>query len=100
MSKTTTLILFYTGVAAICVGILCVVYLFIVPRIRMQGEQAEAFMNVGQQVEQKWFPIEKILPGEIRREKRSGCPTCAERCGLSRSSSPFARIAWPATGRS
>lgn len=64
MNKTTTLILFYTGVAAICVGILCVVYLFIVPRIRMQGEQAEAFMNVGQQVEQKWFPIEKDLAGK------------------------------------
>ncbi|MFK7851324.1 MAG: SCO family protein [Akkermansiaceae bacterium] len=61
MSKTKTLIIFYTGVAAVCVGILCVVYLYILPKIRMQSAESESFMNVGQQVEQQWFPIGKDL---------------------------------------
>lgn len=61
MTKKTTLILFYSCVALICVAILCIVYLFILPRIKAKNQVAEAFMNVGQQTEQTWFPIEKDL---------------------------------------
>ncbi|MES2983548.1 MAG: SCO family protein [Verrucomicrobiota bacterium] len=61
MNKKTTLIIFYTCVALICIAILCVVNFFIVPRIQAKGQSAEAFMNVGKQVEQDWYPIEKDL---------------------------------------
>ena len=61
MSKKSTLIIFYTCVALICIAILCVVFFFIVPRIQAKGRSAEAFINVGKQVEQDWYPIEKDL---------------------------------------
>lgn len=61
MSKKTTLIIFYTCVALICIAILCVVNFFIVPRIQAKGQSAEAFMNVGKQVEEKWHVIDKDL---------------------------------------
>lgn len=61
MNKKTTLIIFYTCVALICIAILCVVNLFIVPRIQAKAQSAEAFMDVGKQVETEWYPIEKDL---------------------------------------
>ncbi len=61
MNKKTTLIIFYSCVALICIAILCVVNFFIVPRIQAKGKSAEAFLNVGKQVEQEWYPIEKDL---------------------------------------
>jgi protein SCO1 len=61
MNKKTTLIIFYTCVALICIAILCVVNFFIVPRIQAKGRSAEAFLNVGKQVETEWYPIEKDL---------------------------------------
>jgi cytochrome oxidase Cu insertion factor (SCO1/SenC/PrrC family) len=38
-----------------------VVNFFIVPRIQAKGKSAEAFLNVGKQVEQEWYSIEKDL---------------------------------------
>jgi len=61
MSKKTTIILFYFGVAVICAAILCIVNFAIVPRIKAKGVESEAFMNVGQQQAKQWFPIEKDL---------------------------------------
>ncbi|MFD2256292.1 SCO family protein [Luteolibacter algae] len=61
MNKKTTLIVFYTAVAAICVGILAIVNLFIVPRMKAKGAETEAFIHVGQEQHQEWFPIEKDL---------------------------------------
>jgi cytochrome oxidase Cu insertion factor (SCO1/SenC/PrrC family) len=61
MSKRTTLIIFYTCVALICIAILCVVNFFIVPRMQMKAQSAGAFLNVGKQVEQEWYTIEKDL---------------------------------------
>ena len=61
MSKRTTLIIFYSCVALICVAILAVVNLYIVPQIQAKGRSAEAFIHKGKQVEQEWYPIEKDL---------------------------------------
>jgi protein SCO1/2 len=61
MSKKTTLIIFYGGVALICIAILCVVNLYIVPNIQAQARSTDAFINVGKKVEQEWYPIEKDL---------------------------------------
>jgi protein SCO1 len=61
MTKTKTLIIFYSCVALICAAILAVVNLFIVPRIQAKSQSAEAFLNIGQQTEEKWYAIEKDL---------------------------------------
>lgn len=67
MTKKTTIVLFYCGVAAICAAILTIVNLFIVPRINAQADHASsAFQFQGQQTEQKWFPIERDLTGVIQ----------------------------------
>lgn len=99
MTKKTTLILFYSGVAAICVGILAVVNLLIVPRIEAKKVEAgELFTNVGQTEEETWFDISKDLKGtiqtgeEVRLSDLRGkvwviaqffavCPHCAVRNG-------------------
>ena len=61
MTKKTTLILFYSGVALICAGILYVVNSIIVPSIKAKSDEAGAFINVGQTTEKTWFPIQKDL---------------------------------------
>jgi protein SCO1/2 len=61
MKKKTTLILFYSGVALICAGILSVVNLLILPTIKASGVEAEAFLNVGKERVETWYPIEKDL---------------------------------------
>ncbi len=62
MNKTKTLILFYSGVALICIAILAVVNLFILPRVKEQGEKQRAvFLNVKQEKVEKWHEIEKDL---------------------------------------
>ncbi len=61
MSKKTTLILFYTGVALVCVAILALVNLVILPGLKIKGAETESFANVGQQRSEEWFPIEKDL---------------------------------------
>ena len=61
MSKKTTLILFYSGVALICVAILCVVNLIVVPHLNAEDKASEAFLNVGQEKKEEWYPIEKDL---------------------------------------
>ncbi len=66
MTKKTTLILFYSGVAAICIGILAIVNLLIVPRIEAKKVEAGKFTNIGQTKQETWFPIEKDLPGTIQ----------------------------------
>jgi len=61
MSKKTTLILFYAGVALVCVAILALVNLVILPSLKIKGAETEAFVDVGQQRQAEWFPIEKDL---------------------------------------
>jgi protein SCO1 len=61
MTKKTTLILFYSGVALICAAILALVNLVILPGLKKKGAEIDAFANVGQQRDQQWFPIGKDL---------------------------------------
>jgi cytochrome oxidase Cu insertion factor (SCO1/SenC/PrrC family) len=61
MTKRTTIILFYCGVALVCAAILSVVNFLIVPSIRGQDQEAEVFQNTGHTEEKQWFPIEKDL---------------------------------------
>ena len=98
MSKKTTLILFYSGVAVICAGILAVVNLLILPRMQAKGDESRAFLNAGKQVEAEWYPIEKDLVARNQAGERvklsdlrgkvwvvaeffAVCPQCAERNG-------------------
>jgi hypothetical protein len=61
MTKTKTLILFYTGVALVCAAILALVNFVILPGLKRKGAEADAFANVGQQRQEEWFPIGKDL---------------------------------------
>ncbi len=61
MSKKTTLILFYSGVALVCAAILALVNLVILPGLKIKGAETESFANVGQQRQEEWFPIDKDL---------------------------------------
>lgn len=61
MSKRTTIILFYCGVALVCAAILSVVNFIIAPNIRAKGQETEAFQKVGHTQEKQWFPIAKDL---------------------------------------
>lgn len=61
MSKTKTLILFYTGVVLVCAAILALVNLVILPSFKMKGSETDAFLDVGQQRAEEWFAIEKDL---------------------------------------
>lgn len=61
MSKRTTIILFYSLVALICVGILVVVNKVVVPSLRANSQQPETFVKIRADKEQSWFPIEKDL---------------------------------------
>lgn len=61
MTKQTTLILFYTGVALVCAAILALVNFVILPGLKAKGAETDAFVNVGQQREEQWYPIEKDL---------------------------------------
>ena len=61
MSKTKTLILFYTGVALVCAAILALVNLVILPSLKMKGRETDVFLDVGQQQAEEWFAIEKDL---------------------------------------
>ena len=61
MSKKTTIILFYCGVALVCAAILSLVNFIIVPSIRANAQEGAAFQNTGHVEEKKWFPIEKDL---------------------------------------
>lgn len=98
MNKKTTLILFYSVVALICVAILSIVNLFIVPRMKAKGAESQAFMRMGQEKQETWFPIEKDLAatnqeGEkvklsdlrgkvwVMAEFFAVCPHCAVRNG-------------------
>lgn len=98
MNKTKTLIIFYSGVALICAGILSVVYLYILPNIRERNQAAEGFMKVGKSKEEEWYAIGKDLVAknqageEVRLSDLRGkvwvvaeffavCPHCAARNG-------------------
>ena len=98
MTKRTTIILFYCGVALVCAAILSVVNFLIVPNVRSQAKETEAFMNSGQEEEKQWFPIEKDLTAvnqageEVKLSDLRGkvwvvaeffavCPHCAVRNG-------------------
>lgn len=100
MNKKTSLILFYSGVALICIAILAVVNLFIVPRMKAKGAESEAFINMGQQREAEWFPIGKDLAATNQAGERvklsdlrgkvwlvaeffAVCPHCAVRNGAA-----------------
>lgn len=61
MTKTKTLILFYTGVAIVCAAILALVNFVILPGLKTKGAETIDFANVGQQRDEKWFPIGKDL---------------------------------------
>ncbi len=69
MTKKTTLVLFYSGVAAICAAILLVVNFLIVPRIEAQADNTSAFQFQGQNAEEKWFPIVSDLAGTTQSGK-------------------------------
>lgn len=98
MNKKTTLILFYTGVALVCAAILALVNLVILPGLKMKGRETDAFLDVGQQREEQWYPIGKDLvavnqAGEtvklsdlrgkvwVIAEFFAVCPHCAARNG-------------------
>lgn len=61
MSKKTTIILFYCGVAVVCAAILALVNLVLVPSLRMKGEETNAFTNIKIEKKDEWYPIEKDL---------------------------------------
>jgi protein SCO1/2 len=98
MSKTKTLILFYSGVALVCAAILALVNLVILPGLKIKGGGADAFANVGQQREEEWFPVAKDLVATNQAGERvklsdlrgkvwvvaqffAVCPHCAVRNG-------------------
>ncbi|MGJ8634528.1 MAG: SCO family protein [Luteolibacter sp.] len=98
MSKTKTLVVFYGGVAVLCAGILALVNLVLVPRMKAVGQKAETFTHVGAPAEKEWFAIEKDLPAtnqageEVKLSDLRGkvflvteffaiCPHCAARNG-------------------
>ncbi len=98
MSKKTTIILFYAGVAMICAAILGLVNFLILPRIQAKSDEAASFIQVGQQEVGKWFQIEKDLKAtnqlgeEVKLSDLRGkvwvvaeffavCPHCAVRNG-------------------
>lgn len=98
MTKTKTLIIFYSIVALICVGILLVVNLLLVPNLRAKGKETEAFTGVRLEKQQEWYQIDKDLEatnqaGETVKlsdlrgkvwlvaEFFAVCPHCAERNG-------------------
>ena len=61
MTKKTTLILFYSGVALVCAAILALVNLLILPGLKTKGAETVSFVNVGQQRQEEWYPIGKDL---------------------------------------
>ncbi|MEY3394635.1 MAG: hypothetical protein RL346_871 [Verrucomicrobiota bacterium] len=63
MTKRNTLIVLYSCVALICAGILACVNFFILPRIEARKPKPADFVNVVQQKEETWYPIEKDLVG-------------------------------------
>lgn len=98
MTKRTTIILFYCGVALVCAAILSVVNFIIVPNIRSQAQETGAFLNTGHTEEKQWFPIgkdlaatnqagEKVKLSDLRgkvwvvAEFFAVCPHCAVRNG-------------------
>ncbi len=98
MTRKTTLVLFYCGVAGICAAILLVINFLIVPRIKAQAEHTSGFQFEGQQTKEKWFPIERDLAATTQSGERvklsdlrgkvwviaeffAVCPHCALRNG-------------------
>jgi protein SCO1/2 len=98
MSKRTTIILFYCGVALVCAAILGVVNYIIVPNIRANDQEEFEFQKVGRQEQTQWFPIEKDLSATNQAGERvklsdlrgkvwvvaeffAVCPHCAVRNG-------------------
>lgn len=98
MTKTTTLTLFYAGVALVCAAILALVNFLILPGLKTKGAETIDFANVGRQRQEAWFPIGKDLvatnqAGEIVKlsdlrgkvwvvaEFFAVCPHCAVRNG-------------------
>ena len=61
MTKTTTLTLFYAGVALVCAAILALVNFLILPGLKIKGAETIDFANVGRQRQEAWFPIGKDL---------------------------------------
>ena len=61
MTKTTTLTLFYAGVALVCAAILALVNFLILPGLKTKGAETIDFANVGQQRQEARFPIGKDL---------------------------------------
>ncbi len=61
MTKRTSIILFYCGVAAICAAILALVNFVLVPGLKAKGQETEVFVNVGKDGQKQWFPIAKDL---------------------------------------
>jgi protein SCO1 len=61
MTKTTTLTLFYAGVALVCAAILALVNFLILPGLKTKGAETIDFANVGRQRQEAWFPIGKDL---------------------------------------
>lgn len=59
MKRTTTIALFYTGVAAFCAGIIAVAMSL---RPGLNGsDQPPAAVNTGKETAERWFPIESDL---------------------------------------
>ncbi len=61
MSKKTTIILFYCGVAVVCAAILALVNFVLVPGLKSKGEQTVDFVGVKVEKKEQWYPIGKDL---------------------------------------
>lgn len=98
MSKKTTIILFYCGVALVCAAILSLVNFVLVPGLRAKGQETNSFTNIRVEKQEEWYPIEKDLVAtnqageEVRLSDLRGkvwvvaeffaiCPHCAVRNG-------------------
>jgi cytochrome oxidase Cu insertion factor (SCO1/SenC/PrrC family) len=98
MTKTTTLTLFYAGVALVCAAILALVNFLILPGLKTKGAETIDFANVGRQRQEAWFPIGKDLVATNQAEETvklsdlrgkvwvvaeffAVCPHCAVRNG-------------------
>lgn len=61
MSKKTTIILFYCGVALVCAAILALVNFVLVPGLSSKGKETSEFMDIRLETKEEWYPIERDL---------------------------------------
>ncbi len=67
MKKNTTIAIFYTGVAIICIGIISLAMW--IGKGLQAPYQVPAAVDVGRETAKEWFPIEKDLPAVTQDNK-------------------------------